>query len=106
MRTYLLLLVLLAPGLAAAQTSIPYMLEGHLGARTYRSEPTYVYLSYGRVLDSARVENGRFQFKGTVDEPHKALLTMRRDLRDRTDAKFVFFLEKGTLVPIRSSMRR
>jgi peroxiredoxin len=97
MKKYLLLL-LLGPGLAAAQTPIPYFLDGHLGPRTYRGVPTYVYLSYGRVLDSALVQNGRFQLRGTVGEPHKAILSMSRVAGDMQDAKFIFYLEKGTLV--------
>jgi peroxiredoxin len=97
MKNYLSLLLLI-PGLAAAQTPIPYLLDGHLGARTYRGGSTYVYLHYARVLDSALVQNGRFQLKGTVDAPMKAMLSMSRDFTDRKDFKFTFYLEKGTLV--------
>ena len=97
MKNYLFLLLLI-PGLAPAQTPIPYLLDGHLGARTYRGMPTYVYLHYGMVWDSALVQNGRFQLKGTVEKPMKAMLTMRRNFEDRKDVKMVFYLEKGTLV--------
>lgn len=98
MKHYLLLLLLLAPYLAAAQTPVHYFLDGHLGARTYRTVPTYVYLRYGLVLDSALVKDGRFQLKGTVDKPHKAMLKMSRVDKDMKDVKFTFFLEEGTLV--------
>jgi peroxiredoxin len=97
MKHYLLLL-LLVPCLATAQTPVHYFLDGHLGARTYRGGPTYVYLRAGRVRDSALVKNGRFQLKGTVDVPTKAMLKMSRVDRDMKDAKFIFFLEEGTLV--------
>jgi peroxiredoxin len=97
MKHYLFLL-LFVPGLAAAQTPVPYLLDGHLGARTYRGRPTYVYLRYGLVLDSALVQNGRFQLKGTVDAPTKAMLKMSRVDEDMKDAKMVFYLEEGTLV--------
>lgn len=96
MKNYLLLL--LVPGLAAAQTPVPYFLDGHLGPGSYRGVPTYVYLRHGRVLDSAVVKNGRFQLKGTVGEPTKALLTMSRVAGNMTDSKFIFYLEEGTLV--------
>lgn len=98
MKNYLLLLLLIVPGLTAAQTSIPFVLQGHLGAATYRSKPTYVYLRGGSRSDSALVKHGRFELKGTVEEPTKAYLTMRRHRDDMSDHKAVFYLEEGTLV--------
>ena len=98
MKNYLLLLLLLVPGLAAAQTPVSYFLDGHLGSNTYRGTPTYVYLRYGSFLDSAVIKKGHFQLKGTVDEPHKAFLSMSRHGGDMTDYKDLFYLEKGTLV--------
>ncbi|OGX87099.1 TlpA disulfide reductase family protein [Hymenobacter glacialis] len=97
MKNYLLLL-LVVPGLAAAQTPIPFVLTGHLGADAYRSAPTYVYLRYGRIVDSAVVKKGRFELKGTVDAPTKGFLSMRRNMDDLSDHKAVFYLEQGTLV--------
>ena len=98
MKNYLLLLLLWVPSLAAAQTPISFVLKGRLGSATYRAAPTYVYLRYGRVVDSAVVAKGRFELKGTVDEPTKAWLSMRRHHEDMSDYKAVFFLEQGTLV--------
>ncbi|UPL47878.1 TlpA disulfide reductase family protein [Hymenobacter sublimis] len=97
MKNYLLLL-LLVPGLAAAQPSVPFMLKGRLGPTTYSGKPTYVYLRSGRMLDSAVVKGGRFELKGTVDEPTKGLLSMRRNMDDMSDHKAVFYLELGTLI--------
>ncbi|GAB3225822.1 hypothetical protein GCM10027346_07460 [Hymenobacter seoulensis] len=57
MKIYLLLLMLLIPGLAAAQVPIPFVLKGRLGSDTYHSEPIYVYLRYLSAVDSARVKN-------------------------------------------------
>jgi len=97
MRNYLLFL-LFVPGLTVAQTPIPFVLKGRLGSDTYRRVPTYVYLRHGRVEDSALVVKGRFELRGTVDEPTKAFLSMRRDIADMSDYKAVFYLEKGTLI--------
>lgn len=97
MKKYLLLLLFI-PGLAAAQTPVSFALKGRLGSHTYRAKPTYVYLRSGRMLDSALVEKGRFELKGTVDEPTKAFLSMRRHGQDMSDYKAVFWLEQGTLV--------
>lgn len=98
MKNYVLLLLLFVPGMVAAQTPASFVLQGRLGADTYRAAPTYVYLRYLRFVDSAVVKKGRFELKGTVDEPTKAYLTMRRQAGDMSDSKAVFYLEKGTLV--------
>lgn len=97
MRKYCFLL-LLAPFFAAAQTPVSFVLQGRLGPKTYRSTPTYVYLRGGATLDSALVEKGRFELKGTVDKPNKGWLSMRRNFEDQSDYKAVFWLEEGTLV--------
>lgn len=98
MKNYLLLLLLWVPGLAAAQTPISFVLKGRLGSAAYRGAATYVYLRYRTAVDSAVVAKGRFELKGTVDEPTKGLLSMRRHHEDMSDYKAVFFLEQGTLV--------
>jgi peroxiredoxin len=97
MKHYLLLL-LLVPGLAAAQTPTSFVLKGRLGATTYRAKPTYVYLRSEAMFDSAVVKKGHFELKGTVDEPTKGFLSMRRHGEDLSDYKALFFLEQGTLV--------
>ena len=97
MKDYLLLLLLI-PGQATAQTPIPFVLKGRLGSDTYHRVPTYVYLRSGRLLDSAVVERGRFELKGAVDEPTKGFLSMSRYMEDMSDHKAIFYLEKGTLV--------
>jgi hypothetical protein len=97
MKNYLFLLVLV-PGLSAAQTPISFVLKGRLGITTYRGKPTYVYLRSGMMFDSAVVKKGQFELKGTVDEPTKAYLSMSRHNEDMSDHKAVFWLEPGTLV--------
>lgn len=69
-----------------------------MGPSTYRGAPIYVYLRSGRMLDSALVEKGRFELNGTVDEPTKGFLSMKRNSGDMSDSKAVFYLEQGTLV--------
>ncbi|MCF6348123.1 MAG: AhpC/TSA family protein [Flavobacteriaceae bacterium] len=38
--------------------------------------PEYIYLHYGEIKDTARIENGQFQFKGTVDGPIRSNLVI------------------------------
>ena len=98
MKNHLLLLLLLAPGLAVAQTPVPYFLDGYMGPDTYRGTLTHIYLRYGSFLDSAVVKKGRFQLKGTAEENYKGFLSMSRHGGDMSDYKALFYLEKGTLV--------
>ncbi|RZK19936.1 MAG: AhpC/TSA family protein [Hymenobacter sp.] len=76
MKKHLLALLLLAPGLAAAQTTYPFLVKGKIGQL---SAPAKIYLVYGpQVLDSATLENGAFEMKGATDWPHSAALVLAR----------------------------
>jgi peroxiredoxin len=98
---HLLSLLLLAPGLAHAQTPIPFAVKGKIGQL---NAPAKIYLMRGReVLDSATFKNGAFELKGTTDVPKSADLVIKRDgklgqgmfgMRDATR----IFLEPGPVV--------
>jgi peroxiredoxin len=76
MNKYLLGFLLLAPGLAGAQTTYPYVVKGKIGQL---NAPAKIYLVYGpQVLDSATLKNGQFELKGTTEWPHSAALVLAR----------------------------
>ncbi|MBO3269049.1 TlpA disulfide reductase family protein [Hymenobacter defluvii] len=98
MKKYLLSLLLLAPGIVAAQKPekpVSFVLKGQLGSRL--NAPDKIYLRYGRKTDSTEIRNGHFLLKGSVDEPKRAWLYLSRDGEKPTDYKGDFYLEKGTL---------
>lgn len=76
MKKYLLGLWLLAPGLASAQTPPPYVVKGQVG---HLNAPAKMYLVYGpQVLDSATLQNGQFELRGSNGWPHSAELVLER----------------------------
>jgi peroxiredoxin len=78
MKNHLLGLLLLAPGLAAAQVtySHSFLLKGKIGQLNH---PAKIYLVDGQqVLDSATLHNGAFELKGTTNWPHSAVLVLAR----------------------------
>jgi peroxiredoxin len=76
MNKYLLGLLLLAPGLSAAQAPTPFVIKGKVGQL---NAPAKIYLVYGpQVLDSATLKNGTFEIKGTTDWPRSAALVLAR----------------------------
>jgi peroxiredoxin len=76
MKKHLLALLLLAPGLAAAQASYPFLIKGKIGRL---SAPAKIYLVDGpQVLDSATLKNGTFEIKGATNWPHSAALVLAR----------------------------
>ena len=82
MKNYLLGL-LLAPGLAVAQTpaptAYPYLIKGKIGTL---NAPAKVYLMTGmESADSATLHNGRFEFKGSTEFPHSTTLVLERQGR-------------------------
>ena len=79
MKSYLAGL-LLAPGLAVAQTlaptTYPYLIKGKLGQL---NAPAKVYLVSGsEPIDSAALTQGRFELKGKTPFPHSATLVLER----------------------------
>ena len=85
MRNYCLTLVLLVPVFAWAQQPSPasaaysYQLRGRLG--TFNA-PAKVYLVRGtQRLDSATLQHGHFEMKGTTPQPTTASLVLERQGR-------------------------
>ncbi|MGI4834157.1 MAG: redoxin domain-containing protein [Janthinobacterium lividum] len=83
MKIYLVGLLLLAPGLALAQTpaptTYPYVIKGKIGKF---NAPAKVYLMGGiEAIDSATLKQGRFELKGTSEFPHSATLVLERQGR-------------------------
>ncbi|NML65250.1 AhpC/TSA family protein [Hymenobacter sp. RP-2-7] len=83
MKNRVVSLLLLAPGLAAAQapapTTYPYAVKGKIGQL---SVPAKVYLIDGiKAIDSASVKQGRFELKGITGYPHSATLVLERQGR-------------------------
>jgi peroxiredoxin len=83
MKNYLAGLLLLAPGLALAQTPAPtiypYVIKGKIGKL---DAPAKVYLVSGiEAIDSASVKQGRFELKGTTAWPQTATLVVERQGR-------------------------
>ncbi len=76
MKKPLFVLLLLAPGLAHAQTSYPYALKGTIGQL---NAPAKVYLVSGfQLMDSTTLKNGVFELKGTTAMPQSAELVLQR----------------------------
>lgn len=104
MKTYLLGLLLLGPGLATAQTPQVYTIKGQVNPKI--NAPAKVYLYYGKgFVDSTLVKTGQFTMKGKVAAPGKAyvLLSRRGSTHDmdgmgimHADLKSGFYLESGT----------
>ena len=101
MKKHLYTALFLLPVLAQAQTE-NFVLKGTVGAQ---AAVTKAYLGYAAnkkwVMDSAVVNNGRFEFKGTLPEPGRASLTLSHhgtSLKQSKDMnREFFFLEKGTV---------
>ncbi|WP_071892620.1 TlpA disulfide reductase family protein [Hymenobacter sp. PAMC 26628] len=106
MKQYLLSLLLVAPGLAPAQTSYPFAVKGKVG---HLNAPAKIYLVRGpERLDSAVLKNGAFELKGSTQVPSSADLVLERGgkLRDGWVNKMYFkspdrvglFLEAGLIL--------
>lgn len=77
MKKYLLGGLLLAPGLAFAQTPFAFTIKGKIGNL---NAPAKVYLMRGtEPADSATFKNGAFELKGTSDVPRAVDLLVKRD---------------------------
>ena len=76
MNKHLLGFLLLAPGLAGAQTAPLYLVKGQVA---HLNAPAKMYLVYGpQVLDSATLKNGQFELRGSNGWPHSAELVLER----------------------------
>lgn len=97
-----LLLGLLLPLLAGAQTPFPYQLKGKIAPQPATAK---VYLLYnGRLLDSTRLHNGTFELRGTSDAPKRVQVVLAADgkapdlARPYTFNHTYVFLEPGPLL--------
>ncbi len=97
-----LLLGLLLPLLASAQTPFPYQLKGKIAPQPATAK---VYLLYnGRLLDSTRLHNGAFELRGTSDVPKRMQVVLAADGKTSDLAQpYTFnytyvFLEPGPLL--------
>jgi peroxiredoxin len=97
----LLAALLFTPGLAAAQTSSPFVVKGRIGQF---NAPTRVFVVSGfQILDSATLKNGAFELKGRTEMPERAQLVLMRngrrpDLRQLPGNKLQLFLEPGPVI--------
>ncbi len=77
MKKHLLGCLMLAPGLALAQTPFAFTIKGKIGNL---NAPAKVYLMRGmEPTDSATFKNGAFELKGTSDVPRAVDLLVKRD---------------------------
>jgi len=98
----LLAALLLAPGLAAAQSpSSPFLVQGRVGQL---NAPARVFLVQGfQLLDSASLKNGAFELKGRTETPGEAELILTRNGRRpapqrRASNRTTLYLEPGPVV--------
>lgn len=83
MKNHVVSLLLLAPGLARAQTqapaTYPYVVKGKIGRL---NAPAKVYLITGvKATDSVTLRRGRFELKGAAPFPQSATLVLERQGR-------------------------
>lgn len=108
MKKHLLGFLLLAPGLATAQTTYPFVVKGKVGQL---NAPAKIYLVRGfDRLDSTTLKNGAFELKGATAIPESAELVLERGgkLRDGMQGRMFFkspdrinlFLETGPILVI------
>ncbi|MDO7851081.1 TlpA disulfide reductase family protein [Hymenobacter convexus] len=102
MMKLLLAALLLAPGLAPAQTpSSPFVVKGRVGQL---NAPARVYLLRGsEILDSATLKNGAFELKGHTEMPERGQLVLVRNGRQPNPQRLPgnslkLFLEPGPVV--------
>ena len=105
MKNCLLSLLLLAPGLAAAQATYPFVVKGRIGSL---NAPAKIYLLGGEKLDSATLKNGQFELRGANQWLSSAELILERKgkLREnyskqahfRSPDRITVFLEPGPVV--------
>lgn len=89
----IVLLSLLLPVAAAAQKGFAIS-----GTITGLKEPAVAYLDYGKTKDSVEIENGRFEFKGSANEPVQAFLAVKRASASKKQADYTaFWLENSKI---------
>ncbi|GGF20766.1 TlpA disulfide reductase family protein [Hymenobacter cavernae] len=95
MNKILLSWLLLAPSLAFAQESTPFVVRGTVGKL---NQPAKVYLVYGpEVLDSATLQNGHFELRDRTQWSHSADLVLERQGKLRQSGVGPFSSERVRL---------
>ncbi|WP_343692967.1 DUF4369 domain-containing protein [Chitinophaga sp.] len=94
-----LLFVLLFPLTVAAQKN-PFVLKGQIGQLGPDCHLYLTYASDGKTIhDTTHLQDGRFEFRGTINEVADALMILSTPQNEGTiplDAIF-FYIEKGTM---------
>src|SRR5579859_4159385 len=101
MKRLLFCAVFLLPVFAFAQNAQPFIISGKLG--TLNAQVFLLYqVGSNKILDSAKVVNGAFEFKGDLIYPSFGELVMdyktagSSKLDEATADKLVFCFDKGT----------
>jgi len=92
------LVILFAAPLALMAQSGDYTLTGKIGNL---SAPAKIYLSnlmMGAKPDSAVLQNGQFEFKGTISSPKQFALILNRTGSNRKPEMLNIYLEPGTII--------
>jgi len=97
----LMLVAGMLPMAVMAQSS--YTLSGKMPALTVPAKAYLVTLQNGawKEKDSVAVKNGRFELKGSIDEPQQAIITIKRagvPERSRQSDNLGFFIENSNIV--------
>ena len=101
MKKTILSLMLIAPVALFAQKG-DFRLKGEIGKL---NAPAKVYLTYRagtvNVVDSSSINNGKFEFKGTVNDPIKANIVLNHQgsgmRRSKSVESLAFYLESGMI---------
>lgn len=102
MKKLIFILVLSMPVMAFAQVPQPFNVVGKLGNVNAQIFMGYT-LGSNKVLDSAKIVNGSFEFKGDLIYPSMAELVVdyknlgSSKIEDNTADKLVFYIDKGTV---------
>ena len=102
MKKLIFILVLSLPVMAFAQIPQPFNVVGKLGNVNAQIFMGYT-LGSNKVLDSAKIVNGSFEFKGDLIYPSVAELVVdyksvgSSKIDDNTADKLVFYIDKGTI---------
>ena len=101
MKNLLIIIMLIIPfGLLAQNKS--FILKGKVGNV---NAPAKVYLNYSNgtavLVDSSAIQNGQFEFKGTINDPLQARLYLSytgAGMHSKPYQSFAIYLESGTII--------
>src|ERR1035437_2719745 len=100
MKKLLIVIMLIIPIALLAQNA-SYTLKGKVGNL---NAPAKVYLTYrntsSTVVDSTTIQNGQFEFKGTINDPIQAILVLSykgAGMRSKPSQHLTIYLEPGNI---------